>query len=395
MSETNNPTSSNEKKPVVFAVPSSSSSSTRRGINAVHVNSAREMVRLHTQGRNPPARQDNVISLPSGAGAPSNVSRIGTTELMSSNFPKIQIPLHHDETECKNPQCQHCGQIIIPSPQSSYPIQDKPSITVNGWSIFTTKKPILNSLELDHLAETKFDFPLPEMIFGNNNVRIRNDVTGGTIEFNAIDALSSLDPNCPLKVSCHEEWLKSRRSKHASLKQEQSLKKDLSEFTENLDGLKPYDWTYSTNYKGTVHNLDLKPSELHEIPINKLTKPDPILFFDEAILFEDELADNGISILSYKIRVMPTCLLLLCRFFLRIDDVIFRVRDTRCYIDFDTNELIREYKVQEQEYDQVMSLVKVKNNKDPKKLFRDSNWVSQNIHVLSKEIDISVVDIQK
>ena len=112
-----------------------------------------------------------------------------------------------------------------PLPQSSYPIQDKPSISVNGWSVFTTKKPILNSLELDHLAETKFEFPLPEMIFGNNNVRIRNDVTGGTIEFNAIDALSSLDPNCPLKVSCHEEWLKSRRSKHASLKQEQSLKK--------------------------------------------------------------------------------------------------------------------------------------------------------------------------
>ena len=65
MSETNNPASSNDKKPVVFAVPSSS---TRRGINAVHVNSAREMVRLHTQGRNPPAaRQSNVPSLPSRA----------------------------------------------------------------------------------------------------------------------------------------------------------------------------------------------------------------------------------------------------------------------------------------------------------------------------------------
>lgn len=392
MSETNNPASSNDKKPVVFAVPSSS---TRRGINAVHVNSAREMVRLHTQGRNPPAaRQSNVPSLPSRVVGSSHAPTTKATDSMSSKFPNIQIPLHHDETECKNPQCQHCGQIIIPSPQSSYPIQDKPSISVNGWSVFTTKKPILNSLELDHLAETKFDFPLPEMIFGNNNVRIRNDVTGGTIEFNAIDALSSLDPNCPLKVSCHEEWLKSRRSKHASLKQEQSLKKDLSEFTENLDGLKPYDWTYSTNYKGTLQNLDLKSSTLHEIPIDKLTKPDPILFFDEAILFEDELADNGISILSYKIRVMPTCLLLLCRFFLRIDDVIFRVRDTRCYIDFETNTLTREYKVQEQEYDKVMSLVKVKNNKDPKKLFRDSNWVSQNIPVLNKEIETIVVNTE-
>ncbi|KAF6059949.1 TIP41-like family protein [Candida albicans] len=355
MSETNNPASSNDKKPVVFAVPSSS---TRRGINAVHVNSAREMVSRVVGSSHAPTTK--------------------ATDSMSSKFPNIQIPLHHDETECKNPQCQHCGQIIIPSPQSSYPIQDKPSISVNGWSVFTTKKPILNSLELDHLAETKFDFPLPEMIFGNNNVRIRNDVTGGTIEFNAIDALSSLDPNCPLKVSCHEEWLKSRRSKHAK----------------NLDGLKPYDWTYSTNYKGTLQNLDLKSSTLHEIPIDKLTKPDPILFFDEAILFEDELADNGISILSYKIRVMPTCLLLLCRFFLRIDDVIFRVRDTRCYIDFETNTLIREYKVQEQEYDKVMSLVKVKNNKDPKKLFRDSNWVSQNIPVLNKEIETIVVNTE-
>ena len=158
--------------------------------------------------------------------------------------------------------------------------------------------------------------------------------------------------------------------------------------------MKPYDWTYSTNYKGTLQNLDLKSSTLHEIPIDKLTKPDPILFFDEAILFEDELADNGISILSYKIRVMPTCLLLLCRFFLRIDDVIFRVRDTRCYIDFETNTLIREYKVQEQEYDKVMSLVKVKNNKDPKKLFRDSNWVSQNIPVLNKEIETIVVNTE-
>ena len=41
-----------------------------------------------------------------------------------------------------------------------------------------------------------------------------------------------------------------------------------------------------------------------------------------------------------------------------------------------------------------MSLVKVKNNKDPKKLFRDSNWVSQNIPVLNKEIETIVVNTE-
>ncbi|KAL6451701.1 TIP41 Type 2A phosphatase activator TIP41 [Candida maltosa Xu316] len=326
----------------VFAIPSS-----RQGINAVHVNAAREMVRLHTAGRNPPSRQPQPQQQPQ----PPSLST-------SSTFPKVSIPLHHDETECKNPQCMHCGQIIIPSPQSSFPIQDKPSISVNDWSVYTAKRPILNSVELDGLAESKrFEFPLPEMIFGNNFVRVVHK-DGGMIEFNALNALDSLDCESQLKVSYHEEWLKSRKSKERQKRVDSnggtSKSRDLSEFM-NDDDLKPYDWTYSTNYRGSVSKFDTPKSADKEIPIEKLTRPDPILFFDESILFEDELADNGISLLSYKIRVMPTCLLLLCRFFLRIDNVIFRIRDTRLFIDFETNELIREYKVQEDSYNNVLT----------------------------------------
>ncbi|EMG47948.1 hypothetical protein G210_1580 [Candida maltosa Xu316] len=342
----------------VFAIPSS-----RQGINAVHVNAAREMVRLHTAGRNPPSRQPQPQQQPQ----PPSLST-------SSTFPKVSIPLHHDETECKNPQCMHCGQIIIPSPQSSFPIQDKPSISVNDWSVYTAKRPILNSVELDGLAESKrFEFPLPEMIFGNNFVRVVHK-DGGMIEFNALNALDSLDCESQLKVSYHEEWLKSRKSKERQKRVDSnggtSKSRDLSEFM-NDDDLKPYDWTYSTNYRGSVSKFDTPKSADKEIPIEKLTRPDPILFFDESILFEDELADNGISLLSYKIRVMPTCLLLLCRFFLRIDNVIFRIRDTRLFIDFETNELIREYKVQEDSYNNVLTKT---HSKDPKKLLRDPNW---------------------
>jgi type 2A phosphatase activator TIP41 len=84
--------------------------------------------------------------------------------------------------------------------------------------------------------------------------------------------------------------------------------------------------------------------------LDKLRRPDPILFFDEVDLYEDELGDNGMSLLSIKIRVMPARLLLLSRFFLRLDDVIFRVRDTRIYIEFETGQVIRDYTAMEGVY---------------------------------------------
>lgn len=118
--------------------------------------------------------------------------------------------------------------------------------------------------------------------------------------------------------------------------------------------VKPFDWSYSTDYKGTLHPTS-RPFEKcsNQIPIELLKRPDPILFFDDVILYEDELADNGITMLSCKIRVMPSRLLLLARFFMRLDNVLFRLRDTRVYIDFESGEVIREYQYKELEYEKV------------------------------------------
>ena len=119
--------------------------------------------------------------------------------------------------------------------------------------------------------------------------------------------------------------------------------------------MKPFDWSYTTDYKGTVE----APDELQfknfpgELPLDQLKRPDPILFYDEVVLYEDELADNGISTLFCKIRVMPSCLLLLSRFFMRLDNVLFRLRDTRVYVNFDTGVVMREYQAKEQSYDVV------------------------------------------
>jgi len=65
-----------------------------------------------------------------------------------------------------------------------------------------------------------------------------------------------------------------------------------------------FDWTFTTPYTGTIHssNHEVKIEAAPElsIPKDKLTAPEPILFFDEVHLFEDELADNGIAQLSVK-----------------------------------------------------------------------------------------------
>ena len=118
--------------------------------------------------------------------------------------------------------------------------------------------------------------------------------------------------------------------------------------------VKPFDWSYSTDYKGTVitDGPSFAPSEM-SIPLELLKLPDPILFFDEVVLYEDEMADNGITMLSCKIRVMPDRLLLLSRFFMRLDNVLFRLRDTRVFIEFGTGDVIREYVAKEEKYDTI------------------------------------------
>ena len=72
---------------------------------------------------------------------------------------------------------------------------------------------------------------------------------------------------------------------------------------------KPYDWTYTTTYGGqspsSSTELSWQPAdpenESHVIPMAELTRQDPILFYAEIPLFEDELHDNGSSDLLVRI----------------------------------------------------------------------------------------------
>ncbi|KAI9780073.1 MAG: hypothetical protein M1839_007057 [Geoglossum umbratile] len=246
------------------------------------------------------------------------------------------------------------------------------SITQQGFKITTHKLPILKAGPIEEMT-SKLGITPPEMIFGDNVMSVEHRESGWKIAFNAFDALDKVDKTgeSMLKVSYSREWQRNREMVHEGIR----------------EVVKPFDWSYSTDYRGTVSSSKhaLEPST-HPIPLELLRRPDPILFFDEVMLYEDELADNGIAMLSCKIRVMPARLLLLCRFFMRLDDVVFRIRDTRVFVEFATGEVIREYVAKEEEFETVRKKLAI-TREDIPALMRDPNRISELLPTVGSSLE--------
>ena len=81
----------------------------------------------------------------------------------------------------------------------------------------------------------------------------------------------------------------------------------------------------------------------------------PILYFDQIILYKDDLYDNlhdnGQVEYTVKVRFMPTCAYISSNLFLRVDHVLLRVRERRLLVDFS-----------------------ISNNNQQKMLYRDVTW---------------------
>lgn len=248
------------------------------------------------------------------------------------------------------------------------------SITKGAFTISTRKLPILKAGPIDTMTKALGITP-PEMIFGDNHVLIAHAASGWSISFNAFDALDLVD-----KTGAHMFQVA-----HSAAWQQNRLK----QFEDIKDVVKPFDWSYSTDYKGTTPSTPdaprLQPSHT-PIPLALLRRPDPIHFFDEVVLYEDELADNGIAMLSCKIRVMPDRLLLLVRFFMRLDDVVFRIRDTRVYVEFATGEVIREYTAREERYEEVRRKL-AGRKEDVLAVMRDPNRLVEHVPVVEQTLE--------
>ncbi|EXJ94753.1 hypothetical protein A1O1_03151 [Capronia coronata CBS 617.96] len=261
----------------------------------------------------------------------------------------------------------HSINTNFPSPSAAPPR----TFSIEGFRVMTQKLPILKARPIEEMTE-KLGIAPPEMIFGDNFVSIEHPSSGWGIKFDAFGALDRVDKTGEkrLKVAYSKEWQQSREDTH-----------DIKEV------VKPFDWSYTTDYKGELapESPPFKEST-EQIPLELLKRPDPILFFDDVILYEDELADNGIAMLSCKIRVMPARLLLLCRFFMRLDNVVLRVRDTRVYIDFEKKEVIREYVEKEKAYDKVRDELAGRRD-DVAAVLRDANQVANLLPVVGKTLE--------
>ncbi|KAI9499148.1 TIP41-like family-domain-containing protein [Zychaea mexicana] len=229
-------------------------------------------------------------------------------------------------------------------------------IEYEGWTIISKKSPICNSTEMDNLQKD-LGLPPPEMVFGNNTVTIsKNNQT--ILTFNARDALALVEhSDNNIKVAYAAEW--ARNSTRSDVK----------------DVVKPYDWTYSTTYKGTGDGF--QDAEQPAVDVHRLQKQEPILFYDEVILYEDELADNGTTLVSIRLRVMPSCFLVLLRMFLRVDNVVFRINDTRIYHEFGSPYVVREYTSREDRFQTVFN--KLPAAKSDVSLLGDPNWVASKL----------------
>ncbi|KAK5107348.1 hypothetical protein LTR62_001364 [Meristemomyces frigidus] len=252
--------------------------------------------------------------------------------------------------------------------------------TRNGtWRVTTRKQPILKAEPIEAMGKD-LGIPIPEMIFGDNLVSIQHVSTGWNLSFNARDAMDrvSKTEEGMLQVAVAEEWKKDRK---------EAMVEDVK------TAVKPFDWSYSTDYRGTTTLGNAKgdwqktTNEKHNIRTDLLMRPDPILFFDSVDLYEDELADNGIAILSIKVRVMPERLLLLSRFFLRLDGVVVRLRDTRVYIEHGSKRVVRQYTAKEEKYDVLQE--KLRQNKETvSESFRDANVLGPLMRTDVDEIEV-------
>ncbi|GAB4852842.1 TIP41-like protein [Ancistrocladus abbreviatus] len=205
-------------------------------------------------------------------------------------------------------------------------------LRISGWEIESRKRSILNSFDLHHWEEKLQTSHLPEMIFGNSSLILKHVASGTKIHFNAFDALTGwkLEALPPVEVPAAAKW------KFRSKPFQQVI----------LD----YDYTFTTPYCGSeIIEMDTEKARgdasegscslrwedcNQKIDIVALAKKEPILFYDEVVLYEDELADNGISLLTVKVRVMQSGWFLLLRFWLRVDGVLMRLRDTRMHCVF-------------------------------------------------------------
>jgi len=256
------------------------------------------------------------------------------------------------------------------------------SISLPSWTISATTLPISNAQEISAMQDALNGLPMPEMLFGNNALvishkRVEFEYSFDTLEALRLVKLGKLESgDGAVQVGYAQEWLQSRTGPSSTNPMPQMVQ------------AKPFDWTFSTSYSGHISKGEYKfvlanpENPSHRIPTEELSRPDPILFYSEIPLFEDELHDNGTASLLTRVRVMPTSFFILSRFFLRVDGVLFRLFDTRVYhsLASDPPLIVRETNGWEAKHDSIKQFLPTPDLSP----LNDPNFVARSITSMSK-----------
>lgn len=170
-----------------------------------------------------------------------------------------------------------------------------------------------------------FSFPLPGEVFARSTLTLQHQ-GGLCISFNAFDALRAVDAaEAGVTVAYAADWLAARPGSRA------------------LEAVRPYDWTFTSSYRGTLSPAHQPQPTAERIDLESLKAQEKILFYDDVYLFADDFSDNGMCSMNARVRVMPSGFFVLLRQFIRVDRVMVRMRDTRLHHRFGWPHVLREY----------------------------------------------------
>jgi type 2A phosphatase activator TIP41 len=257
--------------------------------------------------------------------------------------------------------------------------------TFKNWDFFWSEERMMSSKELDMISDKMKVTRLPDMFFGYNRFYIVNSAYDFVYEINPCEMIDytsyterksrymetgsikageynpiTMTPNfvyyfpTDAKVQYYEKW------KNLKINDVQKLDSTA-------------DWTFSSSYMGTTRRLsdtllikyfnnfdcfkkydpiDVKPTD-EQLPVNRLGQDNQILKYMETNLYDDELCDNGLSEGKFRFRIMDDCFFGLLRSYLRVDNVIVRIIDTRIFHSFGDKHIFRDFQVKENTFDNI------------------------------------------
>ena len=224
-------------------------------------------------------------------------------------------------------------------------------ISIAGFDIGTSQGPIanaewysINNGSLEELAQPistpekqKRKIILPEMVYPIAHVALEGH--GIWLSWDATDCLrewASSHKHIAMNATSDIMYngVSVMKSKDAKL-WEQRIRQQQKGDTSDTSAVFHYDWTYSSPFSVKMEGGSWVELEESGMRMDLLTDQNaPILFFDEIVLYEDDLHDNGHVQYTIKLRIMPTCAYILARLWVRVDHVVVRVKETRVLVDF-------------------------------------------------------------